>query len=87
MPPTWPVENAVPIVAPRAASVAATERLLDLLVSPASLDAGTGLSSRGGISSGTARDAAVVARAGGALLGVAEAVGGGVSFGQAGAPD
>ena len=57
--PTWPVENAVPIVAPRAASAAATERLLDLLVSPVSLDAGAGLSPRGGILPDTARDEAV----------------------------
>ena len=87
MPPTWPVENAVPIVAPRAASVAATERLLDLLVSPASLDAGAGLSPRGGISSGTARDEAVAALAGVALLGVGEALVAGVSFGKVSAPD
>ena len=86
LPPTWPVENAVPIVAPRAASVAATERLLDLLVSPVSLDAGAGLSPRGGISSGTARDEAVVALAGVALLGVGEALVAGVSFGKASAP-
>ena len=87
LPPTWPAENAVPIVAPRAASVAATERLLDLLVSPVSLDAGAGLSPRGGISSSTARDEAVAALAGVALLAVGEALVAGVSFGKVSAPD